>query len=471
MLANSELRSLASVWIEQKAGLAASETLETFNDQLKRQWAVETGIIERVYTLDRGVTQLLIEKGIDASLIPSSATDKTPELVAAMIRDHEEAVEVVFAAVKGERHLTIGFIKELHSVLTRHQEVTTAVNSLGRTVQVPLIRGDYKKQPNNPTRPDGSVHEYCPPEHVALEMERLLKLHSEHEQRSLAPEVRSAWLHHAFTQVHPFQDGNGRVARALASLVLIRADWFPLTITEDDRSRYIDALESADHGDLKAFVSFTSSILKRTFVNALSIAGQVKQRHQVDHVISAARELLEKRRRAIYEAWERAKQTTRALGSIAEERLHAIRDKLRVDIGSFSDDFQFRVDTEPDGGARGHYFRHQVIETARELQYFANFGEYHSWVRLVLRTGEQAEVLVSFHSVGHEFRGIIGATICFFRRTETEEGERDIGDLVTISDEMFQINYLESQDDTAARFEDWIDRNMVKALEVWRAGL
>ena len=462
---------MAQVWIEQKDGLAASEALETFNDRLRRQWAVETGIIERVYTLDRGVTQLLIEKGIDASLIPSSATDKTPELVAAMIRDHEEAVEVVFAAVKGERPLTVGFIKELHAVLTRHQDTTAAVNSLGRTVQVPLLRGDYKRQPNNPMRPDGSVHEYCPPEHVPLEMERLVELHQEHEQGGLAPEVRSAWLHHAFTQIHPFQDGNGRVARALASLVLIRADWFPLTITEDDRSRYIDALEDADRGDLKALVSFTASILKRTFVNALGIAGKVRQRHQVDHVISSARELLEKRRRAMYEAWEGAKQTAGALGSITEQRLSEIRDKLLTDIGSFSQDFQFWSDFEPDGGDRGYYFRHQVIETAKELQYYANFGEYHSWVRLVLRTGEQAEVLVSFHAVGHEFRGIIAATICFFRRTQTEEQERDIGDLVTISDEMFQINYLESRQEAETRFNDWIDRYMVKALEMWRRGL
>ncbi len=71
-LANSELRSLAQVWIEQKDGLSASEALEVFNDRLRRQWAVETGIIERVYTLDRGVTQLLIEKGIDRSMVKGS---------------------------------------------------------------------------------------------------------------------------------------------------------------------------------------------------------------------------------------------------------------------------------------------------------------------------------------------------------------------------------------------------------------
>ena len=470
-LASAELRSLASVWAEQRVSLAASGALDNFNDQLRRQWAIETGIIERVYSLDRGVTQLLIEKGIDASLIPSSATDKNPELVAAMIRDHEEAVEVVFAAVKGERPLSTSYIKQLHAVLTRHQETTTAVDSLGRTVEVPLLRGEHKKLPNNPTRPDGSVHEYCPPEQVAVEMDRLIELYLSHEGKDIAPEVRSAWLHHAFTQIHPFQDGNGRVARALASLVLIRADWFPLAITEQDRSRYIEALESADDGDLKTLVAFTASILKRTFVNALSIAGEVQRRQQVDHVISAAREQLEKRRRAKHKAWEQAKRTAEVLKQITEARLDDIRERLNREIGSFSTEFNFYVDSELDGGPRGYYFRHQIIETAKELQYFANLGEYHSWVRLVLNAGQQAEVLISFHSVGHEFRGILAATMCFFSRTQTEEGERDIGDSVTVSDEMFQINYRELQQDAKVRFEDWLDRNKVAALEMWRAGL
>ena len=38
-------------------------------------------------------------------------------------------------------------------------------------------------------------------------------------KRRTAREIEATWLHHRFTQIHPFQDGNGRVARALASLV------------------------------------------------------------------------------------------------------------------------------------------------------------------------------------------------------------------------------------------------------------
>ena len=66
-LISDDLYSLASIWTEQKERLCGSESLKRFNDQLQRQWAIETGVIEGLYTIDRGVTQLLIEKGIEAS--------------------------------------------------------------------------------------------------------------------------------------------------------------------------------------------------------------------------------------------------------------------------------------------------------------------------------------------------------------------------------------------------------------------
>jgi hypothetical protein len=52
--------------------------LAEFNARLSREMAIETGVIERVYTLDRGTTELLSEKGIDAALIPREGPTRTP---------------------------------------------------------------------------------------------------------------------------------------------------------------------------------------------------------------------------------------------------------------------------------------------------------------------------------------------------------------------------------------------------------
>lgn len=57
-----------------------------FETRLRREVAIETGLIERLYQFDRGVTVTLVEQGIRAALIPHDAGE-SPELVVAMIQD------------------------------------------------------------------------------------------------------------------------------------------------------------------------------------------------------------------------------------------------------------------------------------------------------------------------------------------------------------------------------------------------
>lgn len=212
LLESSELRALDGVWREQRDRLEQLDELQRFRERLVREWSIETGIVERVYEIDRGVTELLIERGISENLL-SGATDRDATTVAAILWDHQAAIDGVFDFVKGDRPLTCGYIKELHALLTRHQVTAKGRDPMGREVEIPLRKGEWKMLPNNPTRPDGVSHKYCPPEQVPSEMDRLLEWHREHVAAGTPPEVECAWLHHRFTQIHPFQDGNGRVAR------------------------------------------------------------------------------------------------------------------------------------------------------------------------------------------------------------------------------------------------------------------
>ena len=270
-LGSSELASLAPIWEEQSEKLTATGVLREFNERLGREWAIETGIIENLYSIDRGITELLIEKGIEASLIPHGATDKPAEQIVPILRDQEAALEGLFDFIKQRRRLSTSYVKELHQGLTRSQEAVQAMNGTGRSIEVALERGEWKRLPNNPTRPNGTVHEYCPPEHVASEMDRLIALHLDHVEKHVPPEVEAAWLHHRFAQIHPFQDGNGRVARALSSLIFIRAGWFPLVIHRDIRKDYIEALEAADGDNLSGLASLFTMIQKKSFLRALNI--------------------------------------------------------------------------------------------------------------------------------------------------------------------------------------------------------
>lgn len=78
--------------------------------------------------------------------------------------------------------------------------------------------------------------------------------------------------HFRLTAIHPFSDGNGRTARLLMNLLLIRGGYPPLAVRPEDRKAYLDALENASTvGDLKPFQAFMHERLDATLAEYLSI--------------------------------------------------------------------------------------------------------------------------------------------------------------------------------------------------------
>ena len=226
----------------------------------KRAFAIETGQIEGLYLLGRGVTETLVAEGFEGVRGAHSVTDISDETLKGLLTDQEAALEMLFAHVKNERPLTGSAIREWHALLARHQATATGINPFGRRVQIPLRKGQYKIRPNNPRRLDGFVHEYCPPEQVDIEMERFLAFHEGHRKLNLAPEVEAAWLHHEFVRIHPFQDGNGRISRLLMAYAYAKAGELPPLIPAQNKLDYITSLELADEGDFPAFVNYLGDL-------------------------------------------------------------------------------------------------------------------------------------------------------------------------------------------------------------------
>lgn len=268
----AQLPALTTAWAEQRES-AVADRVEVFNRRLMREWSIETGILERIYRLDRTTSRLLVERGFDPRFIPHDDFNGTSEKVVDYLSDHLEAVEWLYELAGAGRPLTESLIKQMHALLVRSQDTATGKDPFGRTVGIPLRKGEYKIRPNNPTRPDGVVHEYCPPEQVTVQMERMLDLYGQYRSEGVSPEVVSAWLHHRFVQIHPFQDGNGRTARAISSLVFIQTGLFPLVIDRDQREGYFDALQDADGGDLRPLVDMFASNQRAVLTKALNTVG------------------------------------------------------------------------------------------------------------------------------------------------------------------------------------------------------
>lgn len=270
-LCRPDLHEVHERWTAARSLLADPDLVQQIQERLMTVWAIETGIIERLYSVDRGVTIALAEVGLEA-MDEFRAEGRLTSEARLLIEDQRAALEMVMDLVGGQRELTSSYIRELHRGLTEHQDTRDAIDARGRRFAAPLLKGEWKRLPNNPIRSDGRVHEYCPPEFVQDEMDRLLAWHKEHEAAGVCPEVEGAWLHHRFAQIHPFEDGNGRVARALTAAVFLRADYLvPVIRDEEHRDPYLDALEAADGGDLRPLVGLLADVEATDLADALTI--------------------------------------------------------------------------------------------------------------------------------------------------------------------------------------------------------
>jgi Fic family protein len=472
MMGDSSLSNLASIWNEQSIKLQNSDSLRDFNERLGREWAIETGIIENLYSIDRGITEILIEKGIEASLIPHGATDKPVDLVVSILEDQKEALDGLFDFVARRRTLSTSYIKELHHALTRHQETTEGVDTLGRRFHARLDRGEYKKLSNNPKRSgDDAIHEYCPPEHVSAEMDRLIVMHLDHLEKDVSPEVEAAWLHHRFTQIHPFQDGNGRVARALASLIFIRDHWFPLVINRDMREEYISALEEADHGDLSSLIKLFSKVQKTAFVKALSLSHHVlSAQASYQQLIAAAGEKLKARREAQIRERQKVFTVSANLEEITRDIFNEVSHQLQQELQRYDTSYT-AFSTKSFEGSNDHWFRYQIIEVAKSLDYYADTRTYRAWVRLRIKEERQTELVVSFHSLGVEFLGVMSASAFIEYKDINENEEATFEGPYPLCNEVFQFSYNESEETVVDRYREWLNNVLLAGLDQWRRQL
>src|ERR1035438_8252864 len=242
---------------------------DNFMNRLKRRHAIETGVVEKLYDLKEGITETFIKEGFIDNLLQHGDTNIEPEQLMAYLHDNFDALNFVFDIVNNNRPITVSFIKELHQLITKHQDSAEGRDQFGTKLKIPLLKGAFKERENNPTRTDDTTFLYCPPLQVDSEMDNFISI-LDNMNTSIHPIIKAAWAHHAFTNIHPFQDGNGRIARLLASLILIKHDLFPFTVIRTEKKKYIDALESADNGEPQALVDFFCEMQKRNIEEALN---------------------------------------------------------------------------------------------------------------------------------------------------------------------------------------------------------
>ncbi len=162
--------------------------------------------------------------------------------------DHYEALEYLYELVQHQKHVTLSeyLIRSLHQLIVKKSE--SEIAGTYRTGAVIITGSDH-------TPPD--------PSKIPGLMNTLINDFKKQE-KELHPVELAALIHHKLVHIHPFFDGNGRTARLVMNIILMRKG-YPLTIIlKNDRQRYYRMLEQADKGHMNEYARFIAQSVERS---------------------------------------------------------------------------------------------------------------------------------------------------------------------------------------------------------------
>jgi hypothetical protein len=288
--------------------------------------------------------------------------------------------------------------------------------------------------------------------------------------------IVAAWLHDRFTLIHPFQDGNGRVARALVNFIFLRDELFPVVIDRDEKSAYLDALEAADTGDVSQLSQMLANKEIQTIKRALSLTSPVETQPGVGIVQSLARAVVRRR-----ETQQEAERTQfRRVDDVLTTLARVAREQLEVELDLFREELsrggvQVRTNLDSGGTDTGtpHYYRWQVVESAKQAGQWANFSEDSRWIRALVRdSNSQLRLILSFHHVGRTLTGV--AEVTAFADIEAIDVEHEEGRPtdqlrrpVTAMLRPFSLTWQDEATALDVRLRGWVSESLSLALREW----
>ncbi|MDP4007665.1 MAG: Fic family protein [Candidatus Peregrinibacteria bacterium] len=167
------------------------------------------------------------------------------------VKNHKEVLERMFDFVKGQGEIEEGVILNFHKVLLN--DIDTENAGIYRNVQVYI---------------SGSEDILPPAKEVPSLMRQLYSWYE--ESKNLNPCLLAAKFHYKFVKIHPFIDGNGRMARLLMNLILVKNGFPPVIVPVVRRLEYIRSIQNGE----EAFDEFTMSVIVEGLKDYLRMVGE-----------------------------------------------------------------------------------------------------------------------------------------------------------------------------------------------------
>lgn len=197
--------------------------------QLRNLWTHTSTAIEG-NTLTLGETAFVLEEGLTVSGKPLKDHED--------VTGHARAIEILYHLIGAAGAISKEDIFGLHKAVLKEN-----IHDIFKPV------GDWKREQNGSYAVNDAGKqvfiEYATPQDTPTLMQNWLAMVNQYlvtplsQEESLAAYTR---LHVAFVRIHPFFDGNGRLARLLANLPVIKSGWPPITIAKERRKDYISLL-------------------------------------------------------------------------------------------------------------------------------------------------------------------------------------------------------------------------------------
>lgn len=211
------------------------DAVRNISQQMQVEYIYNSNAIEG-NTLTLRETKIVLEDGITVGGKPLREVQE--------IKNHPDAMRYI------EKMSENVELKEEH-ILTLHQIIMKDVaDEVGRyRTGIVTISGT----------------DYMPPAayEIPFQIGEMIQRYN-HNPDEFVPIELAAWVHHRFVQIHPFRDGNGRVARLIMNLTLLRSGYPIAIIQRVDRKKYYDTLLKADKGNLAPFTDFIASTVEQT---------------------------------------------------------------------------------------------------------------------------------------------------------------------------------------------------------------
>lgn len=159
----------------------------------------------------------------------------------------QASVKMLEEETKSSSVLTQNFIRQLHKTLLREDYTIYQNLPDGSETYYTIHAGCYKTRPNSVITRYGDRFDYASPEETPSLMADLVDWYNEAEKEErMTPVELAALFHYRFIRIHPFEDGNGRIARLMVNYIFARHGWPMVVVRNRKKNEYIDALHETD---------------------------------------------------------------------------------------------------------------------------------------------------------------------------------------------------------------------------------